>query len=73
MKITKRMLEKGEFAAHEYLDQRFPGGALPGGVQLFADHGDHLDPHFKHETGCAELARAVLTAALTRVNAKTNS
>lgn len=66
MKITKRMMEKAEIAAHQFLDERFPGGALPGGVQLFADAGDHTDAKFKHEEGCAALARAVLTAALAR-------
>lgn len=70
MKITKRMMEKACFAAHEFLDDRFPMAALPGGVQTFADAGDSLARHGKHEQGCEDLARAVLTAALTRTNAK---
>lgn len=64
MRITKRMREKGEVAVWNFLDQRFPDGALPGGVQLFAKDG--LDPNFEHEKGCAALAEAVLTAALGR-------
>ena len=70
MKITKRMREKAEIAVYSFLDERFPGGALPGGVQLFAKPGDALDATFEHEKGCAALADAVLTAALTRANAK---
>jgi hypothetical protein len=70
VKITKRMLEKAEIAVSNFLDERAPAAALPGGVQLFADPGDHLDPEFKHEKGCNDLACAVLTAALTRSNAK---
>jgi hypothetical protein len=68
MKPTKRMLEKGQFAAHQFLEELFPNGAPPGGVQLFAK--DALDPNFEHEKGCAALARAVLTAALARTNTK---
>lgn len=64
LKITKRMQEKAEIAAHAYLESRFPNGALPGGIQLFAT--DSLDATFQHEKGCAELAKAILTAALTR-------
>lgn len=64
MKITKRMQEKAELAVHDFLEERFPGGAFPGGVQIFAD--DPIDSEFKHEAGCAELAKVVLTAALTR-------
>jgi len=66
VKITKRMREKAEIAVWNFLDERFPNGALPGGCQLFADPNDDLDPHFKHEAGCAALADAVLSAALTR-------
>jgi hypothetical protein len=49
-------------AIYEFLSERFPEGALPGGVQLFADPGDHLDAEFKHEAGCDALARAILNA-----------
>lgn len=70
VKITKRMRAKAEIAVWEFLDQRFPDGAMPGGVQMFAKPGDTLDPTFEHEKGCAALADAVLTAALTRANAK---
>lgn len=66
MKITKSMLRKAEIAVSDFLDERVPASALPGGAQLFADPNDHLDPHFKHEKGCADLALVVLTAALTR-------
>lgn len=68
MKITKRMMEKASAAAWDYLDERVPQAAMPGGVQLFADPGDHLDAAMKHEAGCEELARRILTAALTRAN-----
>lgn len=63
-KITKLMLAKGAVAVADYLDERFPSDALPGGKQLFAD--DTLDPGFKHERGCEELARCVLEASLRR-------
>ena len=66
MKITKEMVLTGAKAAHDYLDARFPDGALPGGVQLFANPGDYIDPLFRHEDGCVELATAVLKAALGR-------
>jgi len=64
MRITKLMLTKGAIAISDYLDERFPDGALPGGKQLFAD--DTLDPDFKHEAGCTELARRVLEASFRR-------
>ena len=54
--------EKVARAIYEYLDERFPGGALPGGVQLFADPGDDLDPEMKHEAGCEAMADAILAA-----------
>jgi hypothetical protein len=43
---------------YDFLEERFPGGCLPGGVQLFAD--DELDADFKHEAGCDALADAIL-------------
>lgn len=64
MKITQKMAKAGAAAAHEFLDERFPNGAMPGGVQLFADEGDALDPKFKHEAGCKALAVRILRAAL---------
>lgn len=45
---------------YDYLDERFPEGALPGGIQLFAT--DHLDAEFKHEAGCEELAKRIIAA-----------
>lgn len=44
----------------DFLDERFPQGAMPGGQQLFAT--DHLDAEFNHEAGCEELARTILAA-----------
>jgi hypothetical protein len=62
---TEALIEAGSEAVYDFLDARFPDGAMPGGKQLFAD--DHLDAEFKHEAGCTELAKAVLrAAALTR-------
>jgi len=52
-----------EAVAHEiydYLNERFPDGPMPGGVQLFADPGDHTDAAMKHEAGCSELADRIL-------------
>jgi hypothetical protein len=45
---------------HDFLDERFPDGALPGGRQLFAD--DALDAEFKHEAGCTALAERILSS-----------
>ena len=62
--VTEEMVEKGAKAVYDHLESLFPDGALPGGVQLFADPDDALDSNFKHEAGCDRLARAVLGAAL---------
>jgi len=45
---------------YDYLNERFPEGAMPGGVQLFADPGDHTDADMKHEAGCFELADRII-------------
>lgn len=45
-------------AIYDFLDERFPEGAMPGGQQLFAS--DHLDAEFKHEAGCDEMAQFIL-------------
>lgn len=60
--VTEAMIEAASEAIYDFLDERFPDGAMPGGKQLFAD--DHLDAEFKHETGCYELAKVALDAAL---------
>jgi hypothetical protein len=62
IELTEDMIEKGSEAAYDFLHEKFPEGAMPGGKQLFAD--DHLDAEFKHEAGCTELAKAILKAAL---------
>lgn len=54
-------VERAAEAVYDFLHERFPEGALPGGKQIFAD--DHLDADFKHEAGCEALARVVLNAA----------
>lgn len=54
------MVERVSEVIYDYLDERFPDGAFPGGVQVFAD--DHLDAEFKHEAGCDELAERILAA-----------
>lgn len=67
-KITKRMLDKAEFAVYTYIDERRPADALPGGTQVFADN--ELDVEYKHEAGCRELAKRVLEAVLSRAGTK---
>jgi hypothetical protein len=54
------MVERVSEVIYDYLDERFPDGAFPGGVQVFAD--DHLDAEFKHEAGCDELAERIIAA-----------
>lgn len=60
--IANPAIEAASEAIHDFLDERFPEGAMPGGKQLFAE--DDLDAEFKHEAGCDELAIAVLEAAI---------
>lgn len=59
-KTEQDMREAVAREIHDYLSERFPDGALPGGVQLFADPGDHTDAAMKHEAGCEELANRIL-------------
>lgn len=60
------LVELASEAIYDFLDERFPEGAMPGGIQLFAD--DHLDAEFKHEAGCDALAERVVSALLERLS-----
>jgi len=55
---TGEIVERVSETIYDFLDERFPDDAMPGGKQLFAD--DHLDAKFKHEAGCDEMAKAIL-------------
>jgi hypothetical protein len=56
--IPTDAVEQVSEAIYDFLDERFPEGAMPGGQQLFAS--DHLDAEFKHEAGCDEMAKFIL-------------
>lgn len=63
---TDDVVEQVSEAIYDFLHERFPDGAMPGGKQLFAD--DHLDAEFKHEAGCDEMARAIITTLQSQPN-----
>lgn len=47
---------------YDWLNETFGDeGMLPGGVQKFADEGDHIDAEMKHEARCEALAQRILS------------